>query len=353
VYQVLLRIFDVPVYGFGLMLFLAFVVCTWLAGRRAERVGIPKERIQDLALWLFAGGILGARLTFMLVERGWQAALSWEFFRIWDGGLVLYGAVAGGVVGYLLAYRFVIRKHHISTWKLADAIAPSVAVGIALGRIGCLLNGCCYGTVACAHCPSVPYPLSAPARFALVGAGYQTAAGFTIASPLREPVRVGEVEPHSPAAHNGLRPGDVIVEADGRPIHDGFDLRDYLGDSMAWPRGKADLQLTVVHPGEKEPVTLEKFRPWTLGLHPTQLYETISMLLLLGVLLAYEPFQRYDGELMVLMMVGYGGHRLLNEMLRSDPRPQSFENYVSGLLIVAGLLLGAWLWRTHPRTHPS
>jgi prolipoprotein diacylglyceryltransferase len=345
VYQVLVRIFGLPIYGFGMMLFLAFVVCTWLASRRAERVGIPRERIQDLAIWLFVSGLLGARLAFIFAENrdvSLSVRLS-QFFRVWDGGLVLYGSVAGGIVGYLLAYVFVLRKHQISSWKLADVIAPAVAVGIALGRIGCLLNGCCYGAVACSHCPSLSFPLPAPARFALVEEGYQTAAGFTLASPGREPARVGAVEPDSPAARSGLRAGDVIVEADGHEIHDAAELSSYLGDSMHWPRGKSDLTLAVLHPGDKEQVTLPPIRPWTLGLHPTQLYETISMVLLLFVLLAYEPFKRGDGELIAIVMVGYGLHRLLNESLRSDPRPEGLENYVSMLLIAAGLLL--WVWR--------
>jgi prolipoprotein diacylglyceryltransferase len=344
VYQVLVRIFGLPVYGFGMMLFLAFLVCTWLAGRRAERAGISPQRIQDLAIWLFVGGLVGARLAFIFAENQnvpLPVRLS-QFFRVWDGGLVLYGSVAGGIVGYLLAYQFALKKYQISSWQLADVIAPSVAIGIALGRVGCLLNGCCYGAVACSDCPALSYPLPAPARFSLVDAGYQTAAGFTFASQGREPARVGAVEPESPAARSGLRAGDVIVRADEHEIRDASDLSAYLGDSAHWPRGKADLSLTVLHPGEKDPVTLPAFRPWTLGLHPTQLYETISMLLLLFLVLAYEPFKRRDGELIAIVMAGYGLHRLLNEMLRSDPRPEGFESYVSMLLIAAGVTLWAW-----------
>src|SRR5207253_2449722 len=97
---------GIPIYGFGMMLFLAFVLCTWLAGRRAEREGIPRQLIQDLAIWIFAGGIVGARLTFLLVE----GVPLWQFFQIWDGGLVFYGSAIGGVAGYLLAYVFVVRK---------------------------------------------------------------------------------------------------------------------------------------------------------------------------------------------------------------------------------------------------
>src|SRR5262245_6600061 len=59
---------GIPIYGFGLMLFVAFVACTWLAGRRAQKVGIDKDRIQDLAIWLFIGGLAGSRAVFLLLE---------------------------------------------------------------------------------------------------------------------------------------------------------------------------------------------------------------------------------------------------------------------------------------------
>src|SRR4051794_20308406 len=93
---------GIPVYGFGMMLFVAFLVCTWLAGRRAEHEGVSRDAIQDLAIWIFLGGLLGARITFLLGEQ--HPASVGDFFsqlpRIWDGGIVLYGAVLGGTAAY-------------------------------------------------------------------------------------------------------------------------------------------------------------------------------------------------------------------------------------------------------------
>ena len=81
---------DIPIYGYGAMLFVAFIFCTWLAGRLAERQGIAKELVQDLAIWIFVAGILGARTTFM-IQYWHEFASIWQFFAIWDGGLVFYG----------------------------------------------------------------------------------------------------------------------------------------------------------------------------------------------------------------------------------------------------------------------
>jgi len=334
---------GIPVYGFGMMLFLAFLVCTWLGSRRAQKAGINPEVIQDLAIWLFVGGLLGARLAYILHENPTSVLeVLYQLPRIWDGGIILYGSVLGGLASYALAYWLVFRKQGISTLKLMDVIAPSIAVGLCLGRIGCFLNGCCYGQVACSDCVVYPvhFPLSAPARYALVDSGYQTTAGFTLAEQQPESgARVGQVEAGSPAWQAGLRPGDIIDEADKRPINTSTDLTAYLASFHQWPRGKTDLTLLVQ--GKPQPLT---FTPRTIGLHPTQLYESVSMLLLFLLLLAFAPFRTRDGQLMALLMIGYGLHRYLNELLRNDPRPEGFESYGSIILIAGGVGMWVWLW---------
>src|SRR5262249_6314295 len=76
---------GLPIYGFGMMLFLAFLVCTWMAGRRAESEGVAREHIQDLAIWLFIGGLIGARITFLKSEKNMSISeMFQEFYKIWD-----------------------------------------------------------------------------------------------------------------------------------------------------------------------------------------------------------------------------------------------------------------------------
>src|SRR5260370_24072668 len=117
---------------------------------------------------------------------------------------------------------------------------------------------------------------------------------------------------------------------------------------------KAVLQLTVLREGNS--VILPPFEPRTIGLHPTQIYETISMCLLLFFLLSYYPYKRHDGELLVLFMFAYGIHRFLNEMLRTDTDPVAFgltlsEN-VSVLVLGGAAILAVLVW-SPPRIEPA
>ena len=177
----------------------------------------------------------------------------------------------------------------------------------------------------------------------LVAAGFQTAAGFTLNDKRDEQpsygVKVGEVAPDSPAARAGLRSGDIIVEANGKEI-DGPDKLDALFSN--WPRGGKQLTLVTADPRTGERLT-HTFTPYTIGLHPTQVYESISMLLLFWMLLAFLPLKWRDGQVAVLLLVCYGIHRSLNELLRNDPRPVGFENYASLAFIALGVVLFAAL----------
>ncbi len=169
---------DIPIFGFGVMLLVAFLACTWYAARRAKREGMNPDHLWDLSIWVFIGGIVGARILSLIydpVPGPWYNNLL-QFFKIWQGGLIFYGSIVGGVVAYTLAYFLILRKYGYSTLRLADLVAPCIGLGIFFGRIGCLLNGCCYGDVADpARVPewqAVHFPAGSPPHHDLVARGY-------------------------------------------------------------------------------------------------------------------------------------------------------------------------------------
>jgi prolipoprotein diacylglyceryltransferase len=351
---------GIPIYGFGLMLFFAFVFCTWLARARARKEGIDPEAVDSLAIWIFLGGLAGARLTSLLSTGQYPPLLDpsafggwlWKFVSIWDGGIVLYGAVLGGVASFFLAYWLYYRKDGFEVLRFLDVVAPSVALGLVLGRLGCFLNGCCYGQVAAAACLAVTpvgFPMCAPPREATVQSGCQTVAGFTHGPGMdgRGAV-VGMVSPGSPAYDAGLREGAVIVSVNGSPITSSAQLDVALGNIQAWPRGRSLLEMEV-EPKPGAPAVRVAYTPYTIGLYPTQLYESVSMLLLMLVLLAYTPLRRNPGQVTAVLMIAYGLHRYLNELLRDDPRPKGLESYGSVALVTGGLLLWLWLNSSPPK----
>ena len=125
------------------MVAIGFLAGLWTASRRGLSSGFPAEKILDLGPWLIVGTIVGARTLYVISYWNEQFAgrpLA-EVFMVWKGGLVYYG----GFIGATLSGILYARRKGLPLWKLADVMAPSIALGSVFGRIGCLLNGCCYG----------------------------------------------------------------------------------------------------------------------------------------------------------------------------------------------------------------
>ncbi len=155
-HPILFHVGSFPVHSYGVMIALAFVFGLWTATLRARREYISGEIIADVTLWIMAGTILGARAVY--VATYWKDEFAGqplsEIFAIWHGGLVFYG----GLIGAIIAGAIYLRWKQQPMWKIADTLAPSIALGSVFGRIGCLLNGCCYGR-AC----DLPWAISFPA----------------------------------------------------------------------------------------------------------------------------------------------------------------------------------------------
>jgi phosphatidylglycerol:prolipoprotein diacylglycerol transferase len=131
------------VHWYGVMMALAFSAGLWTASRRGRRDNIAPEKIIDLGPWLIVGTIVGARALYVITFWNDQFAGRpiAEIFKVWRGGLVFYG----GLLGATLAGVLYVRLKKLPLWKVADIVSPSIALGYVFGRIGCLLNGCCYG----------------------------------------------------------------------------------------------------------------------------------------------------------------------------------------------------------------
>ncbi len=148
------------------MLMLAFLAATAVAARLARQRGIAAEQIFDLTAMILVASIAGARLVYVALNATYFQENPTHIWRLWEGGLTFYGGLLGG----LLAGIFFCWRHRLSFLRLGDVVAPGVALGYSIGRIGCFLNGCCYGAPtdlpwACRfHDPPITGPLTPPSH---------------------------------------------------------------------------------------------------------------------------------------------------------------------------------------------
>jgi phosphatidylglycerol:prolipoprotein diacylglycerol transferase len=119
----------------------AFMVGIWIARRRATARGIDPDIIIDLSVIVILTSVLGARLAYVLVRWGEYQHNLGAIFQIWEGGLAQYGGIIVGAIAGLWFFR----RRSIGMWAGADLVVPSLAMGVVIGRLGCFMNGCCFG----------------------------------------------------------------------------------------------------------------------------------------------------------------------------------------------------------------
>lgn len=152
---ILFHVGDYSLHTFGLLVGLGFLLGLWAASRNALRSGLDPQLPYDLSPWLILGGLIGARTLYVFSywDRDFVGQPWTDVFAIWQGGLVYYGGLIGGTIAGV----FRVVKLKLPLWRVADVLAPGVALGQVFGRMGCLMNGCCYGRPT--HLPwGITYP---------------------------------------------------------------------------------------------------------------------------------------------------------------------------------------------------
>jgi phosphatidylglycerol---prolipoprotein diacylglyceryl transferase len=257
---------GIKIHSYGVMIFLACFAALGISVWRARREKINPNIVYELATWLFLGGVIGARGVFVALHPQMIHGVG-DIFRSWQGGNVFYGCILGGLTGSLLYWY----RHPFPFWPMADVAAPAVAIGAAIGRIGCFLNGCCDGVI-CAWPWGVRFP-----------------AG-----------------------------------------------------SHAWTR---QANAGLISPEQ----------PFSLPVHPTQLYAAVAALFVLGCLMAYFPKRRRPGQVIALLMILYSATRWPIEALRGD-EPALALGMSSAQLISVALIAGGaglWLWLDQSASEPD
>jgi len=164
-HPVLVHIFSIPLHSYGIMLALSFLLSIWLSCRRARKNGLMPDVIADVGFWIIMSAIVGARLYYVLLHPEefsghWASAIN-PFqggSMVGIGGLVMYGGFIGAILSGIIYFKL----NKLPFLPYADMTAPYIGLGIFLTRIGCFLNGCCYGGPTDSKF-GVSFPLDSPA----------------------------------------------------------------------------------------------------------------------------------------------------------------------------------------------
>ncbi|MBF0498928.1 MAG: prolipoprotein diacylglyceryl transferase [Candidatus Riflebacteria bacterium] len=142
------------VYAYGTMMAIGYTFGTILILREVSREGIDAESIFDMLLLQMVVGVAGARILYLLEYSDPTTGSVPGFFDFERGGLTFYGAVISSILFDLVFLKF----KRIPFWRVMDVVGPvGIPIGVIFGRIGCFLNGCCYG-VACSYPWGVVFP---------------------------------------------------------------------------------------------------------------------------------------------------------------------------------------------------
>jgi phosphatidylglycerol:prolipoprotein diacylglycerol transferase len=351
------RVFPdgLPIRGYGVMLVAAAGAGIALATRRAEQMGIDRDVIFALAVWLFVGGILGARLFYVIEywdERFRHSSPLVVLMRVLnfpEGGLVIYG----GLIGGLAAFAWFVRRHRLPMLAMGDILAPSFMVGLALGRIGCLLNGCCYGGVS-----DVPWAITFPQRSAedRFSAPFEDQVrhgdmyGFRLVANKQGRVVVARVDEGLPAAEAGLTANELVTAINGHAVE---NLQQ--AEQQLWAAFWSELPLALTTAsGRQYTLPAVAISARSREVHPAQVYSAVNAALLAALLWNFYPFRRRDGEVMALMLTLYPISRFLLEMIRKDEAAMfgtglSISQNISVAILLGMVGVWIWLWRSPRR----
>jgi phosphatidylglycerol:prolipoprotein diacylglycerol transferase len=150
------------IYAYGVLLAAAYLLGLQFALVRARRRGLDAQRVMDLGIWIIISALVGAKLLLLIVDFKQFTQNPRELLGLARSGGVFYGGLIAAVV-VALVY---LRRHKLPLWTTTDVFAPGIALGHVVGRLGCLMAGCCFGKPT-----SVPWAVTFrdPAAFANVG----------------------------------------------------------------------------------------------------------------------------------------------------------------------------------------
>lgn len=304
------EVLGLAIRGYGFFLLLGVLSGVGLAMHRSRQMGLNPDTTLNLCFWLFAAGIVGARAFYVL--QYWQhfqvdgsVSLA-KVINMTEGGLVVYGSIIGGAIGGII---FLWLKK-LPVLPILDILAPCMMIGLSIGRMGCLMNGCCWGGICEDSSLAIQFPEASPpyARHVDTGALFGMKAPPTREDDPEAKREIVSVVPGSPADQAGIKPGDQIVAYYYSPNqNDGGKLPEEIIYQIEGQSGLRKFRLAN-----------EQIPARSLPVHPSQIYSSINAFFVFLFLWFYFPSRKRDGQVFALLMIVYPMGRFLLEMIRSD-----------------------------------
>jgi len=142
-HPILIEIGGLTIYTYGFFAALGLLTAIWTTSRLARRSGIAPEHIMNICFYGVLAGLAGARLLYVVINPAEFLARPLEILKVWNGGLVFFGAFFGGLAVVLIY----ARAHQLALGKIFDLAALFAPLAHGIGRLGCFFAGCCYGEI--------------------------------------------------------------------------------------------------------------------------------------------------------------------------------------------------------------
>ena len=328
---------GVAIRGYGVMLLAGVVSGVALACHRARLRGLNPDVILSIAPWAFFGGILGARLFYVIQYRDRFIADSLletvqNVFRFTEGGLVVYGSFIGG----FLAVAFYVFRNRLSLLTLGDVIVPCLFLGVFFGRIGCMMNGCCYG----GRCEESWLAFQFPAGSAVYHDQLRT--GELLGLNVDELTGVvSDVREGSLAAQAGIGPGSRLEQIS-------HDLSVFETAPSDLPKENVRTGVIARIDGKLIRWLPDELPDVALPVRAAQLISSLSALGLCLLLCLLSWFRLREGTVMLLGFSGYAIVRFCLELVREDEAGQfgtslTISQLVSIVILSLSLIGLAWI----------
>lgn len=140
-HPVLFEIGGWPVYSYGVLLAAAYLAGLQMAVVRARHAGLDASKVMDFGIYLIIAALVGAKLMLVVVDFNYFRQNPRELLSLARAGGVFYG----GLIAAVLVGFWMVKKYQFNIWTVGDLMAPGIALGHVIGRMGCLMAGCCFG----------------------------------------------------------------------------------------------------------------------------------------------------------------------------------------------------------------